>query len=201
MTDATTISLVSVGTVVISEGIKFLYGQAGELIKRLREQRKASPGAEASDGAAPAPIEVNVKLPSALRGDSFIASVDSSVLVRLEPALVNLRSDLVEYAEGIEPLDHCDHTVLRRIDELRTVLEELYKRELTFDGEERGSEGLALEACVEAGDVDGYVAGVSATTLHSGQFKAHVAVGTVRPGGVVVGASIDQAGVVRGPKE
>ena len=36
------ITLTLVGTVVLTEGIKFLYGQAGELIKRWRERKDAA---------------------------------------------------------------------------------------------------------------------------------------------------------------
>ncbi len=200
MSDPVTISLVSVGSVVISEGIKFLYGQAGELLKRLREQRKTS--AEGKDALpTPAPIEVNVTPPRAIRTESFVASVDSSALARLEPSLRGLRSDLLEYVEGVEPLDDRDHAVLQRIDALRAVLEVLYKRELTFDGEVRVSPTPDVQSRVDAGDVAGYVAGVRAKSLQSGRIQAQVSATVVREGASVVGTDIDQIGAVRVPKE
>jgi hypothetical protein len=36
------ITLAALGAVALSEGVKFLYGQAGELLKRRREQRASA---------------------------------------------------------------------------------------------------------------------------------------------------------------
>jgi hypothetical protein len=41
MPEPVTITLAVVGTVALKEGVKFLYGQAGELLKRWREKREA----------------------------------------------------------------------------------------------------------------------------------------------------------------
>jgi hypothetical protein len=41
MPEPVTITLAVVGTAALKEGVKFLYGQAGELLKRWREKREA----------------------------------------------------------------------------------------------------------------------------------------------------------------
>src|SRR4051794_32229217 len=88
------LSATAIGAVVLTEGIKFLYNQAGELLKRYRERKEGATAA-----AGPEPL---LRLPAALvQGESSPALPDYAVLGQLEQSLRDARRSLADFAEGI----------------------------------------------------------------------------------------------------
>jgi hypothetical protein len=146
------ITLAALGAVALSEGVKFLYGQAGELLKRRREQR----------ASAALPPDLFEAPPGELVVDPIRAD-------ELEPELRDLRRKLSEYGQGVDDVDPGDTEVVEAIDALRRVLEAVYRQPIVFRGEHRpdGSPDLTGEATV--GDVRGYVAGLRAGRIRSGR--------------------------------
>src|SRR5215467_5721167 len=98
---AVSLTLAGVGSAVLAEGIKFLYGQAGELLKRWRERRNAAEGAAppaASASRAP------TQLPAIFAGQVVLSSVNDETLQTLSKELGDLKRALEPYAEGDEPI-------------------------------------------------------------------------------------------------
>jgi hypothetical protein len=107
------LTITAIGAVAITEGIKFLYGQASEILKRWRERK---------DAAKDASIQLNntdpvdVKLPPVFEGQLSAPQIHFDAVERVEEQLRELRRDLSDYADGIERVDVTDENVLRRID-------------------------------------------------------------------------------------
>src|SRR5258708_29931152 len=168
MADPATISLIGVGAVAISEGIKFLYGQAGELLKRWRERRdkQAEGGATSGDSATEA---VNVVLP----GGIFVGQLENprihfDALNASAKQLGTLRQELMPYIEGIEDLDSNSPDLHTRLDLLRRLVESIYGQTITFNGESRPPSGTVISANIEVGKLDGDAAGVRTREITSG---------------------------------
>src|SRR5258708_39898262 len=97
MIDPLTIS--AIGAVAITEGIKFLYGQAGELLKRWRERKDAAKDASLQlNNTEP----IDVKLPPVFEGQLSAPHIHFDVVERVEEQLRGLRKDLSDYADGVE---------------------------------------------------------------------------------------------------
>ena len=113
MTDP--LSMSSVDNVVLTEGIKFLYGQAGEVLKRWRERRRAD-GAQGEDA--------RLRPPEGLL-DSPVEQTEprDDDADRLEVDLYQARRLLADYADGIEVPSRDDHLVIEQADALRRLLE------------------------------------------------------------------------------
>jgi len=62
MSDPTTLSAAAIGAAALTEGIKFLYGQAGEILKRWRERKDKA--AQESTAQADQTEAAEVTLPS-----------------------------------------------------------------------------------------------------------------------------------------
>jgi hypothetical protein len=188
MPDPATITLVGVGATVLGEGIKFLFGQAGELIKRWRERRDKKAAA-----AEPAkPIEVRVELPHAIRGESFIAEVDENALGDDVKTLESLYGSLAIYANSVSPIETSDTYLIERADALRGVLEQLYQRPLNFEGEKRDGPSVFGRAKVETLR-DGTVAGTLADTISGGHVEGNAQAKEVL-GGTLAGVKAGKIG-------
>ncbi|ONI74769.1 hypothetical protein ALI144C_38860 [Actinosynnema sp. ALI-1.44] len=182
MPDPLTLSVL--GGAALTEGIKFLYGQATELLKRRRERKDAAT-AEQPAQTVETP-ELDGQLAQPLR-------VDQAALERLEPDLRALRRDLQDYVDGLEPVESSDDRLLQTADAVRRVLEAVYGQRITFRGEQRPASGPLAEGRVDVGTVAGYVAGVRAKTA-TGTVRGMVNVDEVSAGGEVVGVDIDHLG-------
>ncbi len=82
------VTLAVVGTTVLTEGIKFLYVQAGEVISRWRHRR---------DQPVPVPAD------APLEGTLEPAKVDPAAMERLEGEIVELRRALSPYLDDVAP--------------------------------------------------------------------------------------------------
>jgi len=177
------LTLSGVAATVLVEGIKFLYGQAAEVLKRRREKR-----------AAEDPVVEVAESPAALEGELDRLTIDPDAAERLEPELKTLYSALTLYAHGIEPADPEDEGLLRTVDALRRVLEAVYQQRLTFAGEARPSSGPLVEGEIDVKEVEGYVAAVEAELIASGHVIGKTIVDRVGPGGTAVGVKAKHVG-------
>src|ERR1035441_8286151 len=96
MPEPLTLSSAAIGTVALTEGVKFLYQQAGEILKNWRTRRETAP-------AAPEPAAV--VLPPVFEGQLTAPAIHYDVVSQVEPELRSLYKDLSEYAAEIEPID------------------------------------------------------------------------------------------------
>ncbi len=128
------------GGVALTEGSKFLYGQATELLKGRRESADASAGSTATTT-----MELVRQQPPVLDGPLASAQVDLDLVAAHEAELRELRRVLADYAEGLADVDPNDGQVLQQVEALRALLELAYGQHLTFQGEARPSTGAPLQ--------------------------------------------------------
>jgi hypothetical protein len=171
MTDPFTVT--AVGATVLSEGIKFLYGQAGELLKRWRERRDGQTPTVAADLRVP---------PGILAGTVSAVTPNDQILDRVHAELSDLRKDLLDYAEG-EPVDPADSAAAANFDALRRIVEVIYGQRITLTGEDREPSGPLVEAEVNVDSVRGDVAALRARAVKAGTVRAKATGKNVEPGG------------------
>lgn len=132
-------SLTAVGVLALTEGVKFLYAQAGELLKYRRERKQAPELRPPAD---------------ALAGSVEPVPPDDERLERLADDVRERRRALADYAEGIDEIDPDDPELGRRVDDLRRVLEAIYGQRITFKGETREASGPLVENEVRAAEAE-----------------------------------------------
>ena len=103
------------GGVALSEGIKFLYGQVTELLKRRRDR---------AEQAAAAPPVVPAGLVEVLDAPLSPRPVNLEVVAGNEARLLELRRELGDYADGLATPDPAD----RRLLEVDASAEEMKRR-------------------------------------------------------------------------
>ena len=170
------LALALLGSTALTEGVKFLYAQAGELIKRRLAKKDAETvavdGSDAKILAAPlAP-----------------ATVDGGELALAEAKLNELRGALSLYVDGDVPIDPQDEALVRSVDELRRLLEGLRRQPIQLAGEQRTAPEIRGDA--DGQRVIGNVIGVDAKAVAAAA-RIH---GTARGEDVwgdVVGTRID----------
>lgn len=186
MADPLTLS--AVGAVALTEGIKFLYGQAGEAIKRW-QQRKAA------KASAVDPEAVKVELPSdAFEGQLKEPKLDLAAVGRLENELRDLRKALAEYADGVDEVDPKNKQLLETVDGLRRAMEAVYGQRIAFKGEPGPPSGVAVVGEAKVDEVFGYVAGLRAKRIISGSVTGKAEAKIVHSGGEAIGVEVDTIG-------
>ncbi|MFD6226012.1 hypothetical protein ACFWFZ_03915 [Streptomyces sp. NPDC060232] len=168
------ITLAGITAVALNEGVRFLYEQAGEVLRNFRERRAATTSL---------PAELFEGAPGEL-------VADPERVAALEPELRLLRRHLGEYAQGVDPLDPRDAEVLALVDGLRRTLEAVYGAPIVFRGEPRPEDGPRIRGGVEVKEVRGYVAGIRARTAASGDLTGSVRADSVEEGGRAVGVDL-----------
>jgi hypothetical protein len=172
-------SLATVESTALTQGVAFLYAQAGELLRRRREARDRAaaqdhqeageePLASISAGAAAAePGSLpELRLPEGIFEPSSSALPASApqALDRLAASLLEARREVDDYVVGMAMLAD-SQAGLQAADRLRCLLEEVYGAAVTFRGEDRpaGREATyihAQDAGVVARDIKAkYLAG------------------------------------------
>jgi hypothetical protein len=179
-------SLGALGAVAATEGIKFLYGQATEVIKRWRD-RKAGKEAEAE-----APIPVTGA--EVLEGELAPPKVDFDAAERLHENITDFASVLGNYASGLKEPDPEDRDLAAAADGLRRALEAVYGQRITFKGEDREPSGPVVTGRVDVETVAGDVAGVRARLVRSGRIVGEAHATEVKAGGKLSGADFDTIG-------
>ena len=189
------ITLAAIGTLAVTEGVKFLYNQAGELLKYWREKKKAA--ATPAGSAAPKPPEV--KLPEVFEGQLLSPKVHDDVLDRVQQNISDIRKELSEYADGVQEIEPTNEALLAQVDALRQLIEAVYQQRITFKGEEnRGPSGPVAEGTIDVGEVEGYAAAVRARNFTGGRLKGDAYADKVKSGGTLVGVDLENVGGPRG---
>ncbi|MFF9978888.1 hypothetical protein [Streptomyces erythrochromogenes] len=168
------ITLAGITAVALNEGVRFLYDQAGEVLRNFRERRAVTTSL---------PAELFEEAPGEL-------VADPERVAALEPELRLLRRDLGEYAQGVDPVDPRDAEVLALVDGLRRTLEAVYGAPIVFRGESQPEDGPRIRGGVEVKEVRGYVAGIRARTAASGDLTGSVRADSVEEGGRAVGVDL-----------
>jgi hypothetical protein len=183
-------TLAAVGALVLSEGVKFLFGQAGELIKRWRDKKDA-----AKEPAAPAVQRIELALPPAFGGGTLRADVDLDAVGPASARLLELRAALSNYVDGVSEVTTADRALLRTTEDLRGVMETLLGQRLTLAGENRPATGTpVVRSEVNVGTVEGKVTGVAADEVTGGQIESKTTAQEVKEGGDVTGVRIGKLG-------
>lgn len=184
------ISLSLLGGAVLTEGVRFLYDQASELIRAARERRRA-----AKEGAQPpATVQVPVR-PNGVLDGPVASTVEGAVLDREGKALVRLAGALAPYASGDADVEPDDPELLDAAQNLRGLLEAAYGQRLTLRGERREPSGTRVDVNQVLGEVFG-----AAVALHADSVTGDVAIRvdqsakTVAEGASVTGAQIGRLG-------
>jgi hypothetical protein len=168
-------SLAGVEVAALTQGVAFLYAQAGELLKRRRDarDRAAEAATQRREGDLPV-LELPEEVFAPQAPDRAFPS--PAVLDELSESLLDARRNLDPYVLGDEPLEPGSADVLLAVDRLRRLLERIYATRLSFAGERRydATEHTAV-AHVQQGGVsaggsikaDGGIAGRDQYNLHT----------------------------------
>jgi hypothetical protein len=176
----------TLGGVVLTEGIKFLYQQAGEVLKRWRERRESG-GAETERALLRPPKGL-------LQGTVQAVGPRDDQANALEEELRKMRRLLGDYAEGIEALSPGDQLVAQQTDALRRLLEAAYGQRITFRGEQRPPSGPLVTGEINVKQVAGNAAAIRAKSISSGEARGRAEAERVEQGGKLTGVDIDQIG-------
>jgi hypothetical protein len=150
-------SLGALGAIALTDGIKFLYAQAGEILKRRRERT-----------AAPVPA------PGLLEGELAPLQLDPAAVDDRAGELRRLRRRLTEIVEDIEPAEETDTEVVEATLALRRTIEEIVGQRITFRGEQREPTGTTITGTVRARTLDGRAAGVDFAGTPAGEIRGEV---------------------------
>lgn len=176
---ADSLALASLSATALAEGIRFLYGQADEVIKQHRagaaERRKhlGVPEVIAEPRELPAP---NPDLVESFRSDLEFCRT------YLEPYVTGSERDVL--LKGA-----VDRQVIEVADALRRVLGVVHQVPIVFSEELHSNETKVVRGSVEADVVAGILIGVRAKVV-SASIDAHVRAGRIETGGEVVAADI-----------
>jgi hypothetical protein len=151
------VSLAVLGVSALKQGIGFLYGQLGELLRRRRERRAQSGAATAGARETPPPGEAG----QVLDGSLATKPLNEEALERHADQMAALRGLLLPYADGDREVDPANRQLLDQVDAARLLLEQIYQQHITFKGEERPATGSPLQS--QTGDVGQYVGQVIAS--------------------------------------
>lgn len=199
------LTLTALGAVALTEGIKFLYNQASELLRRRRERKKAAAEAaeaaaaqaEHAEQAAPPAAPVAVETPAVVEGELAPVTVDDAALDRLAEEISGLRHDLGRYVDEADPapVDPSDEHLVATVDALRQAIEAVWGQRITFRGERREPSGPVVRGAIDVDSVAGNAAAVRAGRIGGGAtVEGTVRAGRVERGGAVTGVEADTIG-------
>jgi hypothetical protein len=183
------LTFAAIGGTALKEGITFLYAQAGELIKQLRDRKHAEPAVPS------APTQFVIRLPAGLGGHLLTVAPDPAAIEARQADLLRLRSALANYADGLQPVHPADPVLARTLDELRTMVELIIGQCLTFQGEERTPSGEpVVRSELRLGSVKGTAIGVDVDRMRRGRVDSLTSAEEVGPEGDVTGVRIRTLG-------
>jgi hypothetical protein len=177
------LTLTALGGVAATEGIKFLYGQAAELLKAWRERCQ-----QTKPGEAPSP-ELLVPIIDSVVLDSRPAQrpADAAVLEKAHKSLVQLSGALSPYAQGQADVDLADEALAEQAGQLRALLEAAYHQRFTFQGEKRERTGSTVSVRQALGSVAGEVLGAKADVEPGSDLRIEQEADIVEEGGSLTG--------------
>ncbi|MGQ0775855.1 MAG: hypothetical protein ACT4NY_15790 [Pseudonocardiales bacterium] len=170
------LSLAELGATALTEAVKFLYAQAGDLLRRRRDRAEYDVHESMTESAV-------------LAEPCSLPNPDLDAVGRLEAELRKLRTDLHDYVDAVDPQDAW---LVSRTDALRRVLEVIYGTPLIFAGEHRTEP--QIRGRITADDVAGYVAAVRADRVVGGAIDGEARVKRVYSGAEVVGIDLGTTG-------
>jgi hypothetical protein len=148
------LTLATVGGAVLTEGVKFLYGQATEILKRWRDKQDQSTDAEEKT------VPVAETPPQIFAGELAPLEIHLENVEPLQDQLRNLWISLAVYAQGVERVNTQDLSLLEIVDDLRRTLEAIYLQRLTFVGEQRSASGPVADGEINVKQVAGLAVGI-----------------------------------------
>lgn len=181
------LSLALVGGTVLTEGIKFLYGQLSKILERRAARKEAEEKAASDDSASARTEPAQVQLPAAFEGQLTSPQVDFEAVEQQLPTIRALRSQLVNYSDGVLRIDPQNQEVITAIDNLRQVLESIYGQTITFKGENRPPSGVKVTTEARADVVAGKFTGTRIQGGDKGEYNTKIEVGRVEEDGEVIG--------------
>jgi hypothetical protein len=182
MPDPVTLSAAAIGAVALKEGVKFLYGQTAEILRRWRERRDKL-HEKAAEGVETVPVIV----PPVFEGQLSDPAIRFEVVERSEQELLALYKELSGFVSELEPVEPSSRQLLHTIDKLRNALEEIYGQRITFKGENRPPTGALLEGRVIADRIQGKATGVDVEGPTSGIVRGDVKAKVIESGGEAIG--------------
>ena len=187
--------LASVEVSALTQGITFLYSQAGELLRRRRDRADAASQLDEANSAPPSTDRLTIEAPTALGGRLLQVAPDPAITNARAAELLRLCSALSNYVNGALPVDAADLELTQAVSELRDVLEDIFGQHLTFVGEDRPVTGEpAIRSRVRANTVRGVLNGVDVRRVARGSVDSGLDVGDVEAGAEVNGVRIDELG-------
>jgi hypothetical protein len=152
------ISLGAVGVFALTQAIKFLHAEAGELLKHRRESK---------DGARQEGAEPELRPPAdIIERAVYPARPNAERLARLEAKLRERRRSIADYADDVDAVDPSNVALLEHVDELRRLIEVIYGQRITFKGEDREPSGPLRKNEVQA--MEAKIHGVKVRVVDSG---------------------------------
>lgn len=183
----TPLTLAAIGSVALVEGIRFLYTQAGELIKQWHARRAAKPPEQ--ERSPTDKTEISVNTPPALGARELRVAVDFEHLDASIGELTRLRETLRPYDEGAPDVP------LTAVSALRDRLEGLLGVALTFVGEDRPPTGSpVVEGQVRVGQHGGEAVGVDVEAIDAGSVRGAGSAEVVEPGARLIGVRAGRIG-------
>jgi hypothetical protein len=166
------VSLAALSGTALTEGIRFLYDQAGSVLERRRDRRDRRDRKDT---------------PEIVAEPRVLLAPDEQRANELEDEIRALREDLS--ADGGE-LGTED--LLWRADALRILLESVYRTRLVFVGENRPDAEVYSD--VEVNVLRGYAAAIRADAGTGSRLRARLRVQSVEAGGEAVGVDLRHDG-------
>ncbi|HKO44669.1 MAG TPA: hypothetical protein VJU84_15425 [Pyrinomonadaceae bacterium] len=169
------LSLALVGSLALTEGIKFFYGQ----VSKILERRAARKDAQQKEASVPKTEPANVQLPaSAFQGQLSSPQIDFDEVERQHDALLALRGRLVNYAEGLATANPDNKELIADVDNMREILESIYKQRISFKGEHRETSGTIITTDLKVNkDVRGKLTGTRVNKAKGGDIRTRVEIG------------------------
>lgn len=130
-------NLSTLGTMVLQEGVKFLYEQAIAALKRKFEPRAEAP----------------LHLPPIFHEASGPLSYHVDKIEALEEPLRKLSQMVSKWASGAEPINPANPELTMATAALRLALEQVFQQRLTFKGEQRSHDGSSGQPLALIGDL------------------------------------------------
>lgn len=182
------VSLALVGSAVLTEGIKFLYGQASKILERRAARKEAEKKASA-EAATSKTEPAQVQLPAVFQGQLSSPEVDFDEVERQFQALRVLRGRLLDYADGIVSVDPEDQHLIADVDSLRQVLESIYGQRITFKGEDREPSGVKVITKAKVDVIAGHFTGTNIEDAEKGEFNTELDIKEIKDGADVIGTN------------
>jgi hypothetical protein len=185
------LTLALVGSMILTEGIKFLYAQAGDALKRWRERKDKQAQGSAGPPTTPVPI-ASAPPADVFQGHLAPLVLDFGKLEPLAESMREIRGSLADYADGVERVDSENDALLERVDTMRRQLEAVFGQRISFNGEQRPPAGSpVVVGAAEVTILAGEAAGVIARNIRGGTVRGRGTADKVESTGRLYGVKVE----------